>query len=119
MDDPLLPPNQTGRTIGPLFIRSVRVRPCQSVFFRPIEEHAEAKLAGGENAHIMLKKFQGIAGDTGILENIAYFGAPRNDGFKMMPNTIETWKVGDKAFAYSGTTGFMITVDMSSGDLSD
>lgn len=51
------------------------------------------------------------------LNNIAYFGAPRNDGFKMMPNEIETWKVGDKAFEFKGTTGFMITIDMNSEDL--
>ncbi len=105
--------------IFPVQWKSFEVAEDAEIEWMATEEHAEAKLAGGENAHIMLKKFQGIAGDTGILENIAYFGAPRNDGFKMMPNTIETWKVGDKAFEYSGTTGFMITVDMSSDDLSD
>ena len=56
-------------------------------------------------------------GKTGELKNISYFGAPRNTGFKMMPNEIETWKVGDKAFEFKGTTGFMITVDMKSADL--
>ena len=81
------------------------------------EERAEARLAGGANAHIILNKHQGIGGETGVLENIAYFGAPRNDGFKMMPNEIETWKVGDKAFEFKGTTGFMVTVDMSSDDV--
>ena len=45
------------------------------------------------------------------------FGAPRNTGFKMMPNELETWKVGEKAFEYTGTTGFMITVDRSSEDV--
>ena len=43
--------------------------------------------------------------------------APRNSGFKMMPNEVGTWKVGDKAFEFKGTTGFTITVDMKSGDL--
>ncbi len=83
------------------------------------EERAEAKLAGGANAHIILNSFQGLGGESGVLQNVAYFGAPRNDGFKMMPNEIETWKVGDKAFEFKGTTGFMITVDMSSDDLAD
>ena len=59
-----------------------------------------------------------MGGETGVLENIAYFGAARNNGFKMMPNEIETWKVGDKAFKFNGTTGFMITVDMTSADVS-
>jgi hypothetical protein len=35
----------------------------------------------------------------------------------MMPNEVETWKVGEKAFRFEGTTGFMITVDMKSADL--
>ena len=82
------------------------------------EDHAEARLAGGKNAEIILDKWEGMAGKTGVLENIAYFGAPRNNGFKMMPNKVETWKVGDKAFKFSGTTGFMVTVDISSKDIS-
>ena len=60
-----------------------------------------------------------MQGKAGVLENIAYFAAPRNSGFKMMPNEIETWKVGDKAFKFSGTTGFMITVDMKSADVAN
>lgn len=78
---------------------------------------AEAKLAGGEKAHIVLNRWQGMGGRTAVLENVAYFGAPRNNGFKMMPNAIETWKVGDRAFEFKGTTGFMITVDMRSDDV--
>lgn len=81
------------------------------------EDRAEAKLAGGSKAHTILNKHPGIGGETGVLENIHYFGAARNDGFKMMPNEIETWKVGEKAFEFSGTTGFMVTVDMSSDDV--
>jgi len=53
-----------------------------------------------------------------MLVNIAYMASPRNTGFKMMPNEIETWIIGDKAFKFEGTTGFMITVDMSSRDIS-
>ena len=83
------------------------------------EDRAEAKLAGGEKAHVVLNKWSGLEGETAVLENIAYFAAPRNNGFKMMPNEVETWKVGDKAFEFHGTTGFMITVDMSSEDLAD
>ena len=56
-------------------------------------------------------------GKPGMFRNIAYFGAPRNTGFKMMPNEIEAWRVGDKAFEYRGSTGFMTTVDMTSEDL--
>lgn len=81
------------------------------------EDRAEAKLAGGAKGHIILNRWQGMGGETGEFKNIAYFAAPRNSGFKMMPNEIETWKVGDKAFTFKGTTGFMTTVDMTSDDL--
>lgn len=81
------------------------------------EDRAEAKLADGVKAHIILNKWQGMDGKPGMFQNIAYFGAPRNTGFKMMPNEIEAWRVGDKAFEYSGSTGFMTTVDMTSDDL--
>lgn len=80
-------------------------------------ERAEAKLAGGDKAQIILNRWQGMDGGTAVFENVAYFAAPRNNGFKMMPNAIETWKVGDRAFEFSGTTGFMITIDMRSEDL--
>jgi hypothetical protein len=81
------------------------------------EERAEAKLDGGAKAHTILNKWQGMGGEAAVLSNIAYFAVPRNSGFKMMPNEIETWKVGDKAFEFKGSTGFMITVDMKSSDV--
>jgi len=34
-----------------------------------------------------------------------------------MPNTVEAYRVGPKAFEYKGTNGFMITWDMSSKDV--
>ena len=81
------------------------------------EDRAEAKLDGGDKAHTILNRWEGMGGETSMLENVAYFAAARNDGFKMMPNEIETWKVGDKAFKFEGTTGFMVTVDMASSDV--
>lgn len=83
------------------------------------DDRAEAKLAGGKHAHTILNRWEGMGGETSVLPNIAYFAAPRNSGFKMMPNEIETWKVGDKAFEFKGSTGFMITVDMKSSDVAN
>ncbi len=103
--------------IFPVTWESFEVAEDAEIEWTATEERAEAKLAGGANGHIILNKWNGIGDRTGVLENIAYFGAPRNNGFKMMPNEIETWKVGDKAFEYSGTTGFMITIDMTSDDV--
>lgn len=105
--------------IFPVEWQSFKVAEDAEIELMPGEERAEAKLAGGEHAHIILNKHPGLGGETGVLQNIAYFGAPRNSGFKMMPNEIETWKVGDNAFEFSGTTGFMVTVDMSSEDVAE
>ncbi len=103
--------------IFPVEWQSFEVAEDGDIEWTATEDRAEAKLDGGERAHTILNKHPGLGGETGVLENIAYFGAPRNDGFRMMPNEIETWKVGDKAFEFRGTTGFMITVDMSSDDV--
>ena len=99
--------------------KSFEVAEDAEIEWMATEDRAEAKLAGGTKAHTILNKWQGIDGETGVLENIAYFAAPRNNGFKMMPNEIKTWKVGDKAFEFSGTIGFMITVDMKSEDVAN
>jgi hypothetical protein len=52
-----------------------------------------------------------------VLKNVKYWGTPRNDGFVMMPNELETYKEGPKADEFKGTNGFMLTVDMTSKDV--
>ncbi len=47
-----------------------------------------------------------------------YGGTPRNDGFVMMPNELERYREGPDAFEFKGTNGFMLTVDMTSRDVS-
>lgn len=106
------------RHMFPVKWKSFVVAEDAQIEWTATEERAEAKLAGGAKAHIILNKWQGMGGKTGILQNIAYFGVPRNNGFKMMPTEVEAWKTGEKAFTYRGTTGFMVTVDMRSEDLS-
>lgn len=103
--------------IFPVKWKSFEVAADADISWQADEDRAEAKLAGGENAHIVLNKWEGAGGKAGKLENVRYFGAARNDGFIMMPNEVEAWKVGDRAFEFNGTTGFMITVDMTSGDV--
>ncbi|MCI0412804.1 DUF1326 domain-containing protein [bacterium] len=78
---------------------------------------AVATLDGGKTAEIRLKRFPGMTNEPVVVHNLKYFGAPRNDGFVLMPNEIETYRVGPKAFEYKGTNGFMITVDMNSKDV--
>lgn len=78
------------------------------------EERAEARLDGGEKAEVVLNKFAGMNGGQVVLTGMPYWGADSNDGFVMMPNEVEAWKVGEKAFEFSGTNGFMIDIDISS-----
>ena len=80
------------------------------------KDGAVAKMDGGRTAEVRLKRYQGMTDDPIVIHNLRYWGAPRNDGFILMPNEIEAYRVGDKAFEFKGTNGFLITVDMSSKD---
>lgn len=77
---------------------------------------AHALLDGGKTAEVQLKRFQGMTNEPVVIKNLKYWGAPRNDGFLLMPNTVEAYRVGPKAFEYKGTNGFLITIDMNSND---
>jgi Protein of unknown function (DUF1326) len=79
---------------------------------------AHATMDGGKTAEVKLVRTTSANGPGPVvLKNVRYWGAPRNDGFIMMPNEVEAYRVGPKKFEYKGTNGFMITVDMSSKDL--
>jgi Protein of unknown function (DUF1326) len=78
---------------------------------------ARATLDGGKSAEVVLNKLgvnSNQAGEPVVIKNLKYFGAPRNDGFVLMPNKVEAYRVGDKPFEFKGTNGFMITVDIDS-----
>ena len=77
---------------------------------------ATAKLDGGKAAEVVLLPMKGMTNDKVVIKNLRYFGAPRNDGFIMAPNKVEGYHLGEKAFEFNGTNGFMITVDISSKD---
>src|SRR5689334_11757412 len=80
---------------------------------------AHARLGGGKVAEVALRHPQASAMGDGpiVIKNLKYFGVPRNEGFIMMPNEIETYRLGDKAFEFKGTNGFMITIDIASRDM--
>jgi hypothetical protein len=79
-------------------------------------DQAEARLDGGKTAEVVLQKAQGMTDAPITIENLKYDGAPRNGGFTLMPNKVEAYRVGEKPFEYKGTTGFMVTIDMTSED---
>jgi hypothetical protein len=81
------------------------------------KDKAHAALNGGKTAEVSLKRFQGMTDEPAVLKNVKYWGTPRNDGFVMMPNEIEAYHEGAKAFEFKGTNGFMLTFDMTSKDV--
>lgn len=81
------------------------------------DQTASAKLDDGKAAEIELKKSDGADGNAVVIKNIKFWAAPRNDGFIMMPNTIEAYRLGSAPFEYKGTNGFVVTIDMNSDDL--
>lgn len=78
---------------------------------------AVAKLDGGKAAEVVLTRFQGMSDQPVVIKNLRYWGAPRNDGFVLMPNQVEAYRLGDNKFEYNGTNGFMITFDINSRDV--
>jgi len=85
---------------------------------KPGADEAHATLDGGKAAEVVLKSSvaHNAAGPT-VIKNLKYFGAPRNDGFVLMPNTVEAYRIGDKPYEFKGTNGFMITLDITSKDV--
>jgi hypothetical protein len=80
---------------------------------------AEARLDGGRAAEVVLTRNAGATGEgTTVIKNMSYFAAPRNDGFHILPVEIVAYRRGPKPapFEFRGTSGWTITVDMSSRD---
>jgi hypothetical protein len=80
------------------------------------KDTAVATLDGGKSGEIRLKRFPGMTGEPILIRNLPYVAAPRNDGFVLMPNEVEAYRVGPNAFEFKGTNGFTLTVDVNSKD---
>jgi hypothetical protein len=79
---------------------------------------ATAKLNNGRAAEMKLvHPPTAMSPEPVVLRNVQYWGAPRHNGFVLMPNEIQAYRSGDKAFESRGSNGFMITVDINSGDI--
>jgi hypothetical protein len=81
------------------------------------KDSAVATMDGGKTAEVRLRRFQGMTDAPVVVHNLRYWGVPRNDGFVMMPNEIEAYRVGPNAYEFKGTNGFMINLDMTSKDV--
>lgn len=81
------------------------------------KDKAVAKMAGGKMGEVVLHRMQGMTDEPVVIHNLRYWGLPQNDGFVMMPNEVEAYRVGDQAFEFRGTNGFMITFRTSSEEM--
>jgi hypothetical protein len=82
---------------------------------------AEAKLDGGKAAEVVMNRNPGATGEgTTVIKNMSYFGSTRNDGFNIMPVAFLAYRRGPEPapFEFRGTSGWTITIDMNSKDVS-
>ncbi len=109
--------------LGPLYPAewsSFEIGADKPVEWRADKERAVALLDGGTAGEVRLARpAQAMTDEPVVIRNLRYWGAPRNDGFVLMPNEVEAYRVGPKAFEFRGTNGFMITFDISSKDVAD
>jgi hypothetical protein len=99
---------------------SFTIAPDKPIEWTADKDRAVAKLDGGKAAEVVLKRFQGNTDEPIVIKNLKYWGAPRNDGFILMPNEVEALRQapeGKEPFEFKGTNGFMITFDITSDDM--
>lgn len=95
------------------------VAPDASIDWNADKDSASAKLDGGKAAEVELKRFPGMSDEPIVIQNLRYWAAPRNTGFRLMPNTVQALRKApaDKApFEFKGTNGFMISFEINSDD---
>ncbi|MBI5380203.1 MAG: DUF1326 domain-containing protein [Nitrospirae bacterium] len=98
----------------PVKWKAFRVAEDAPVEWKATKDRAEARLDGGKTAEVVLQRAPGMTEAPAVIKNLKYWGAPRNDGFVLMPNVVEAYRAGDKPFEFRGTTGFLVTVDIDS-----
>ena len=103
--------------VYPVKWKSFTVGADQPMEWTATKDVATAKLAGGKVAEVVLKRNQGMTDQPIVIQNLRYFGVPRNTGFVLMQNEVEAYRAGDKPYEYKGTNGFMITFDINSKDV--
>lgn len=103
--------------VYPVKWKSFSIAPDAAMEWSASKDMATAKLGGGKIAEVVLQRNRQSNTDAPVvIQNLKYWGVPRNDGFVLMQNSIEAYRGGDKPFEYKGTNGFMITIDIDSKD---
>ena len=106
-------------TIFPVKWSHYTVGPDAEIDWHATKDRAEARLDGGKAAEVVLNRFPGNTDEPIVISNLRYWGAPRNEGFVLMPNEVQALRrapEGQEPFEFKGTNGFMITVDVNSAD---
>ena len=86
------------------------------------KDRAVARMDGGRAAEVILvrERANGMSEQPVVIHNLTYWGAPRNDGFVLMPNEVQALRrvpQGQEPYEFRGTNGFMITFDIASDDV--
>jgi hypothetical protein len=102
--------------IYPLNWRAFSVAEDGNLEWNAGKDRAVARLNGGRTAEVILRSHPGNTDDPVIVKNLKYQGAPRNDGILLMPNEVQFWRGGVLTFESRATTGYMVTVDITSRD---
>jgi len=102
--------------VYPLKWKSMTLAKDAPIEWNATKSAAMAKLDGGKAGEIELAAAQGMTDNPVVISNLRYVGAPRNDGFILMPNKVEAYHLGEKPFEFRGTNGFTVTIDISSKD---
>jgi hypothetical protein len=104
----------------PVQWKSFTVMPDKPMSWQADKDRAVAKLDDGKAGEVVLKRFPGMSEEPIVIKNMKYWGAPRNEGFILMPNEVEALRVtpqGKEPFEFKGTNGFMITLDINADDV--
>ncbi len=108
-----------GKHLFPVQWKSFGVGADAPIHWEATTERAVAKLDDGKAAEITLQHNPtAMTKEPTVIKNLRYWGAPRNDGFVLMPNQLHAYRAGDKPFEFKDSNGFMITVDLASADFS-
>jgi hypothetical protein len=104
----------------PLKWTSLTEGPDAKIDWKAEAVRAEAKLDGGKAAEVVLTRYAGATGEgTSVIRNMRYFAATRNDGFNILPVEHIAYRRGPEPapFEFKGTSGWTITIDMNSRDV--
>ena len=124
--DPSVKPEQRAgiitvvRHLMPVKWKSFTVAKDAPVEWTADKDKAVARLDGGKAGEVVLKRWPGNTEQPVVIHNLKYWGAPRNEGFVLMPNEVEAFRrapQGKKPFEFKGSNGFMITFDIKSSDV--